>query len=388
MHHDVGAVLERSDEIWRGDGVVDDQRDTVGVRDTGDALEVEDVQLRVGDRLRVERLGVRLHRRPPGLQVVRVLDEAHRDAELRQCVVQQVVGTAVEPRRGDDVVTGVGHGEQRDRLGGLPGGHQQRADAALECGDLLLDGVMGGVVDAGVDVAQLLEGEQLRTVLGGVEGERGRLVDRQRTGVGGGVGRLAGVDLQRSRISSRCSCSLLVSRRWSRRGGRSGRRGRRRSAADRGGKGVRPGRTDRARRRRRDGGRSASDQRQQHIRSHTAALRSGVRLVHLLVDRACVPHLAGHRVNHPGHPTACGGLPPSEPGLDAGTHDLTRSVSDRPRGRRPRSAHRRVPDWRRRCPGGGTDAATAPPGVRPATRSWTAGRRRCRAFRAPGHRPG
>ena len=26
-------------------------------------------------------------------------------------------------------------------------------------------------------------------------------------------------------------------------------------------------------------------------------------------------------VNHPGHPTAVGGLPASEPGLDAGTHD-------------------------------------------------------------------
>src|ERR1700710_2026971 len=39
--------------------------------------------------------------------------------------------------------------------------------------------------------------------------------------------------------------------------------------------------------------------------------------------RAC--RAAGLRllnlVNHPGHPTAVGGLPASEPGLDAGTHD-------------------------------------------------------------------
>src|SRR5690606_20437789 len=31
--------------------------------------------------------------------------------------------------------------------------------------------------------------------------------------------------------------------------------------------------------------------------------------------------------HHPGHPTACGGLPSSEPGLDAGTHDLPATIA-------------------------------------------------------------
>ena len=54
-------------------------------------------------------------------------------------VVQQVVGAAVQPRAGDDVVAGLGDVEDRERLGGLAARDQQRADAALEGGDALLD---------------------------------------------------------------------------------------------------------------------------------------------------------------------------------------------------------------------------------------------------------
>ncbi len=142
MHDDVGAVADRLDQVRGGDGVVDDQRHADVVRDRGDARDVEDVVLRVGDGLAEERLGVGLHGRPPRVQVVGVLHEADLDAELGQRVVEQVVRAAVEPRAGHDVVAGVGEVEDRERLGGLTGGQEQRRDAALERGDALLDDVL------------------------------------------------------------------------------------------------------------------------------------------------------------------------------------------------------------------------------------------------------
>ncbi len=65
VDHDVGAPLERTDQVRRGHRVVDHQRDAVGVGDAGDALDVEHVVLRVRDDLAEEHLGVRLDRRFP-----------------------------------------------------------------------------------------------------------------------------------------------------------------------------------------------------------------------------------------------------------------------------------------------------------------------------------
>ena len=192
---DVGAELERPDEVRRRDGVVDDQRDAVAVRDRGDGLDVEDVALRVADGLAEERLGVVLHQRLPGLRVVRVLDEGDRDAELGQRVVQQVVGAAVQRGGGDDVVAGLGEVQDRQRRRGLPAGHRERRDAALERGDALLERVLRRVHDPRVDVAELGQREEVGGVLGVAELVRGRRVDRQRAGAGGRVGAGAGVDL-------------------------------------------------------------------------------------------------------------------------------------------------------------------------------------------------
>ena len=83
------------------------------------------------------------------------------------------------------MVAGLGEVEQGERLGGLAAGDQQRADAALERGDALLDRGLRRVHDPGVDVAELLEREQVRGVVGVVEGVGGGLVDRQGPGVGG-----------------------------------------------------------------------------------------------------------------------------------------------------------------------------------------------------------
>jgi hypothetical protein len=131
------------------------------VRDADDALDVEDVAAGVGDGLAVEDLGVRPHRGAPRVEVVGVLDERRRDAELGQRVAEQVDRAAVEAGARDDVVARLGDVEDRQRLRRLPRRDEQRADAAVEVGDPLLDGVRRRVGDARVDVAQLGQREEV-----------------------------------------------------------------------------------------------------------------------------------------------------------------------------------------------------------------------------------
>ena len=185
-----------------GHGVVDHQRDAVGVGDGGDAFDVEHVVLRVRDRLAEEDLGVRLDRGFPLSEVVRIVHERHLDAELRQGVVQQVVRAAVQRRRGDHVVAGLAQRHEGERLGGLAGGDGERAGqadgggaAAFECVDPGLQRRLRRVHDAGVDVADLGEPEQVRGVVGVAELVRRRLIDRHRPGAGRRVGLAADVDL-------------------------------------------------------------------------------------------------------------------------------------------------------------------------------------------------
>jgi hypothetical protein len=70
VHDDVGTVLQRTDEVRGGDGVVDDERDACPVSDSRDPLDVEDVALRVADGLAEERLGVGPNGRAPRVKVV------------------------------------------------------------------------------------------------------------------------------------------------------------------------------------------------------------------------------------------------------------------------------------------------------------------------------
>ncbi len=195
VHDDVGAPLDGTDEVGRGDGVVDDERHAVLVGEGRDGLDVEHLALGVGDGLAEEELGLGPDRLAPRVDRGRVVDEGDLDAEARQGVLQQVVGAAVERGGGDDVVAGLGDVEDRERLGRLAGGDEQRPDATLERGDALLDDVGRGVHQAGVDVAELAQPEEVGRVVGAREDVARRLVDRQRPGAGGGVGRLARVDL-------------------------------------------------------------------------------------------------------------------------------------------------------------------------------------------------
>ena len=135
------------------------------------------------------------HRSRPRVEVVGIVDEADLHPELRERVVELVVGAAVERRRRDDVPAVLGQVRERHELGGLPARGGQRAHAALERGHAVLEHRLGGVHDPRVDVAELLEPEQRRRVRGVAEHVAGGLVDGNGAGAGGRIGRGARVDL-------------------------------------------------------------------------------------------------------------------------------------------------------------------------------------------------
>ena len=56
LHHDVRAVLQRTEQIRRGEGVVDDHRQMVLMGDGGDGFEVRQVGVRVAEGLEIDEL--------------------------------------------------------------------------------------------------------------------------------------------------------------------------------------------------------------------------------------------------------------------------------------------------------------------------------------------
>ncbi len=94
------------------------------------------------------------------------------------------------------MVAGLAQGRQREELGRLAARCGEGRDPALERRDPLLEDIGGGVGKAGVDVAELGEGEEAGAVGGVVKGVGSGLVDRHGAGVGARSGRLAGVELE------------------------------------------------------------------------------------------------------------------------------------------------------------------------------------------------
>ena len=102
-------------------------------------------------------------------EVCRVLlvHEADRDAHVGQDAAHHGVGAAVERLRRDDVVAGLSQAQDRVENGVGARGHGRAREgvSSLEHREARLEHVGGRVHQARVDVAELLEGEEVRGVL-------------------------------------------------------------------------------------------------------------------------------------------------------------------------------------------------------------------------------
>ena len=201
VNDDVRAVLEGANQVGGGDGGVHDQRDAGLVGDLCQALQVGNLAGGVGDNLGVDCLGVL----GQGRLVVGGVGAGHEggvDAEASQGHVQLGDGAAVQLRGGNNVVALLAERREGDELGGHTGGGGHRTDTAFEGGDALLQGGDGGVGQARVDVAVLLQGEEVRGVVSVFEDEGGGLVDGDRAGTVFSVGGTARVQCAGSEAES------------------------------------------------------------------------------------------------------------------------------------------------------------------------------------------
>ena len=106
VNDDVGTMLDRPDQSNTG-GVVDDQRNAVLVGDLGNSLEVRDVQLRISHRFQIDGAGLRsdgvLERRQVG-----GIYELYLPSQMRESVVEKLIGPAVQVVRGNYLVSRAG----------------------------------------------------------------------------------------------------------------------------------------------------------------------------------------------------------------------------------------------------------------------------------------
>ena len=160
VRDDVHAVLERTAVDRRREGVVDDQWHAVTMRCVRELLEVEHDKRRVGDGLAEHGLGVRLERGLKFLFGAVGADEGAFDAHLAHGHVDEVEGAAVDGGGGDDVVAVVADVEQREEVRRLAGRGEHRGRAAFQLADLRGDGVVGRILQAGVEVAGFGQVEQ------------------------------------------------------------------------------------------------------------------------------------------------------------------------------------------------------------------------------------
>ena len=205
----------------RGDGVVDDQRHAVLVRDFGQAFDIGDVAGGIADAFAEN--GARIFV-DQFFDVIGMIGggEAAGDALLGQNVREQRVGGAVQLREGDDVVAHLRDIDERIVNRGHAGADAEGFDAAFEGGYAFFEDGVGGIADAGVDVALHVEIEEGGAVGGAIEFKRDGLVDGDRDGFGGGVAIVAGVD--RKSFAFHCGirawcelwigCEHISRRRW------------------------------------------------------------------------------------------------------------------------------------------------------------------------------
>lgn len=166
------------------------------VRHLGYCFQVNYVASRVAEGLEVDRFGSIVDQRRHPIDVVRGR-ETRVDADLRKRVSKQVVGTTVQRRRRDKIVTGLSDRKQRIRCCRLTGRQAQPGEAALHRRNALLQHCSCGVHDARINISLDLEIKQVRAMLRIVERICSRLVDRNGDGFGRRVGFVTGVYCER-----------------------------------------------------------------------------------------------------------------------------------------------------------------------------------------------
>ena len=165
----------------------------MSVGSLGKLLNVQDGEGGVGDGLAEDCLGVGPESGVELLLGALGVHKGELNAHTLHGDGEQVKGAAVDGGGGDHVVAAAGDVEDSIEVGRLAGGEEHGGAAALQSGDLGRHGIVGGVLQAGVEVAAGLQIEQLAHLLAGLIAEGGGLDDGEVAGLPV-AGTIAGVE--------------------------------------------------------------------------------------------------------------------------------------------------------------------------------------------------
>ena len=211
MNNDICAVLNGTDQVWGAEGIIDDQRQAVLVRDGCNGIDIGDIAVGVAQSFQIDGLGVGLDGILHLSQIV-CIDKGSGDTELGQGVLQQVVAAAVDGLLCHDVVTGLCQCLNGVGDGSSAGSGSQSSHAAFQSSNALLEHILGGVGQTAVDVAGVCQTEAVRSVLAVAEHIGSGLVNGHCAGIGRGIGLLlANVKLQGLKFIFRhCYLPILI----------------------------------------------------------------------------------------------------------------------------------------------------------------------------------
>ena len=164
VNHDVGTVLQRTNQIRCAEGVVNDKWYAMLVSHGSYAFEVEHVRVGIAKGFGVHHFGIRLDGSFEGLEVVHVKNGV-RDALRRERVGNQVIRTAVEVVGSHDMVASLYDILQSVGDGGCTRGHSQTCHTTFEGCDTIFKDALSRVGQTSVDVACITETETVGSVL-------------------------------------------------------------------------------------------------------------------------------------------------------------------------------------------------------------------------------
>ena len=144
MNYQVGTQFDRLLQARRCQRRIDQQWQALRVRQLRDARDVEHFEPRIAERFAKQERSVGPDCVAPGVEITRI-DEARFNTEARQGVGKQVMRSAVQRARGDDVPAGAHEGDDCQVQCRLATRRCNGAYAALERGDALFEYRIGRI---------------------------------------------------------------------------------------------------------------------------------------------------------------------------------------------------------------------------------------------------
>ena len=128
---EICTEVEGAQQIRRRERAIDQQRQPRGMRNLGDARDVEHIESRVTQGFGEEHSGIGPDRLAPGRQIARI-NEGRIDTETPQRVIEQVVRPTVERATREHVRTGAREGRDRQMQCRLATGRGDCTHAPIE----------------------------------------------------------------------------------------------------------------------------------------------------------------------------------------------------------------------------------------------------------------